>query len=121
MAQDIIETKLFKETKNNNLLSNFEISDISMVAYNLNPYIRSTLLNYKQFILQLNTAEFLQDPSSIKCCCNKYNNSFINNPYSHILQETLILLTMRSLTNAHPKVQSIEKQNKSVLRKLMKK
>ena len=28
---------------------------------------------------------------------------------------------MRNLSNAHPKAQSIEKQNKSVLRKLMKK
>ena len=29
------------------LPSNFDISDIPMVVYNLNPYLRSTLFNYK--------------------------------------------------------------------------
>ena len=59
--------------------SNFYISDIPMVVYNLNPSIRSILLSYKQFVLHLNIDEFLKDPTSIKCCCNKYDNSFINN------------------------------------------
>ena len=62
-----------------NLPSNFDISDIPMVVYYLNPSIRSTLVNYKQFVLHLNIDEFLKDPNSIKCRCNKYDNSFINN------------------------------------------
>ena len=103
MALDIIETKLFKESKEiikksipkfrcnlsfkskafdfinlpkilmskevcDNLPSNFNISDIPMVVYNLNPSIRLTLFNYKQFVLRLNTDEFLKDPNSITCC-----------------------------------------------------
>ena len=58
-----------------------------MVVYNLNPSIRLTLLNYKPFVLHLNIDEFLKDPTSIKCCCNKYDNSFINNHYGHIIIE----------------------------------
>ena len=57
-----------------NLPSNF---NIPMVVYNLNPPIRSTMFNYKQFVLHLNTDEFLKDPNSIKCCCNKYDNFFL--------------------------------------------
>ena len=68
-----------------NLPSNFDISDIPMVVYNLNPSIRSTLFNYKQFVLHLNIDEFLKDPNSIKCCCNKYDTSFMNNHYGHII------------------------------------
>ena len=68
-----------------NLQSNFDISDIPIVVYNLNPSIRSTLLNYKAFALHLNIDKFIKDPTSIKCCCNKYYNSFINNHYGHIL------------------------------------
>ena len=60
-----------------NLPSNFNISDIPIVVYNLNPSVRSTLFNYKQFVLHLNTDEFLKDPNSIKCCCNKYDNFFL--------------------------------------------
>ena len=61
-----------------NLPSNCDISDIPMVVYNLNPSIRLTLFNHKQFVLHLNIDKFLKDPNSIKCCCNKYDNSFIN-------------------------------------------
>ena len=91
MALDIIETKLstliyrrnlnfqrgpltlsiflnFSKEVCNNFPSNFEISGISILVYNLNPSIRSTLLNYKQFVIQLNIDK---DPNSIKCCCNK--------------------------------------------------
>ena len=66
-----------------NLPSNFDVSDIPMVVYNLNPSIRSTFFNYKQFVLYLNVDEFLKDPNSIQFCCNKYDNSFINNHYGH--------------------------------------
>ena len=33
-----------------NLPSNFNISDIPMVVYNINPSIRSTMFNYQQFV-----------------------------------------------------------------------
>ena len=69
-----------------NLQSNFDISNIPMVVYNLNPFIKSTLFNYKQFVLHLNIDEFPKDPNSVKCCCNKYGgNSFINNHCGHII------------------------------------
>ena len=55
----------------NNLPSNFEISDIHMIVYNPIPSTKSTLFNYKQFVLPLNFDEFLKDPNSVKCCCNK--------------------------------------------------
>ena len=70
-----------------NLPCNFDVSDILMVVYNLNLSIISNLFNYKQFVLHLNTDEFLKDPNSIKCYCNKYDNSFINNHYGHIITE----------------------------------
>ena len=71
------------------LPSNFEISDIPMVVYNLNPSIRSTLFKYKQFVLHLHIDEFLKSSKSIKDCCNKYDNSFTNNHYGHIISESL--------------------------------
>ena len=83
MALDIIETKLFREPK--------EIIKKSITKYRCNlifkskafgfinlpkilrlkevcenlPSIRSTLFNYKQFVLHLNTDELLKDPNSI--------------------------------------------------------
>ena len=72
-----------------NLLSNFDISETSMVVYNLNSSIRLILFNYKQFVLHLNIYVFLVDPNSIKCYCNKYDNSFINNHYGHIITGNL--------------------------------
>ena len=66
-----------------NLPPNFDISDIPMVVYNLNPS-RSNLFNYKQFVLHLKADEFLKDPNSIKYCCNKYN-PFINNHQVHVV------------------------------------
>ena len=85
-----------------NLPSNF---NIPMVVYNLSPPIRSTMFNYKQFVLHLNTDEFLKDPNSIKCCCNKYN-SFINNHYGHIVTGNLNLANnerLRQLISKGPK------------------
>ena len=75
--------KILRSTKvGDNLRSNFDISDISKVVHNLNPSFESTLFNYKEFALPLNINEFLKD-ANFKCCCNKYNNSFINNHYGH--------------------------------------
>ena len=86
-----------KEVRDN-LPSNFNISDIPMVVYNLNPSIRSTLLSYKQFVLHLNIDEFLKDPNSIKCCCcDKYDNSFINNHYGHIITGNLNIVNNERL------------------------
>ena len=31
----------------------------------------------------LNIDEYLKDPNSIKCCCNRCNKSFLNNYYGH--------------------------------------
>ena len=85
-----------KEVRDN-LPSNFNISDIPMVVYNLNPSIRSTLFNYKQFVLHLNTDGFLKDPNSIKCCCNKYDNSFINNNCGHVITGNLNIVNKERL------------------------
>ena len=68
-----------------------------MVVYNLNPSIRSTLFKYKQFVLHLNIDGFLKDPNSIKLCCNKYDNSFMNNHYSHIITENLNIVNNERL------------------------
>ena len=73
----------------NNLPSNFDISHIPMVVYNLNPSITLTHFNYNQFVLHADIDEFLKYPNSIKCCCDKYDNSFINNHYSHIITGNL--------------------------------
>ena len=77
-----------------NLPSKF---DIAIVVYFLNPPIRSTLFDYKQFPLHLNIYEFLKDPNSIKCYCNKYGNSFINNHYGHIIAGKLNIVNNESL------------------------
>ena len=55
-----------------------------MVVYNLHSSIRSTVLNYKQLALQLNTDKYLKDPNSIKCWCNRCDISFLNNYYGPI-------------------------------------
>ena len=44
----------------NNLPFNCDISDIPKVVFNLNPCIRSTIFNYKQFMLHLNIDELLK-------------------------------------------------------------
>ena len=75
-----------------------------MAAYNLNPSIRSTLFNHKQFLLHLNIDEFLKDPNSIKCCCNKYNNSFINNYYGHTITWDLSIANNERPNIQRPKV-----------------
>ena len=80
-----------------NLPSNFNISDIPVVIYNLNPSTRSTRFNYKQFILHLNTDEFLKDSNSIKCCCKKYDNSFINNNCGHTIIRNLKIVNNKRL------------------------
>ena len=59
--------------------------------------IRSTLFNYNKFVLHLNIDEFLKDPTLIKCCCNKYNNSFINNHYDHVITGTLNIVNNEKL------------------------
>ena len=104
-----------------NLPSNCNISDILMVVSNLNPSIKSTLFNYRQFVRHLNTDKFLEDPNSIKYFCNKYDNFFVNNNYGHIITGNYMLLMMRGFVNSYPKTQSIENQSKFVLRKLVKK
>ena len=67
-----------------------------MVLYNLNPSIRSNFFNYKQFALHLNIDELLNDPNSIKCCCNKYDNSSINNNFGHIITGSLNIVNNES-------------------------
>ena len=59
--------------------------------------VESTLLNYIQSVLHLDTDEFLQNPNSIKCCCKKYDNSFINNHYRHIITGNLNIVNNVSL------------------------
>ena len=80
-----------------NLPSNFDISDIPMVVYNLNSSIGSTFFNYKQFVLRLNIDEFLKGPNSTKCCCNKYDNSFTNYLYGHITTGNLNIVNNERL------------------------
>ena len=69
----------------NALPSNFDVSDISIMVYDLNPPNLSNLFHYKQFALHLNIDEFLKDPNLIKCCCNNDNTCFKNNNYGHIV------------------------------------
>ena len=79
-----------------NLPSNFDISDIPIVVYNLNPSV-STRFHYKQCVLHLNTDEFLKDPNSIKYCCKKYDNPFISNHYGHIITGNLCIVSNERL------------------------
>ena len=39
----------------------------------------------------------LKDPNSIKCCCNKYDNSVINNHYGHIATGNLNIVNNERL------------------------
>ena len=103
-----------------NFTSNLDVSDMLMVVYNLNASIRSTLFNYKQFILHVNIDEFVKDPNSIKCSCNKNDNSFINNCYGHIITGNLNTVNNEQLRQLISKGQSIENQNQFVFRKLVK-
>ena len=105
----------------NNLQSNFDISDIPMVVYYLSPSIRSTFFNYKQFVLHLNIDEFLKDPNLIKCCCNKYDNSFINNHYVHIITGNLDIVNNERLCKLISKGPKHREPKKIVSRILVKK
>ena len=80
-----------------NFPCNFDIFDIPVVVYNLDPSTRLTLFNYKHFVLHLNIDEFLKDPNSIKCCYNKYDNSFANSHSRHILTENLNIVNSERL------------------------
>ena len=94
-----------------NLPCNFSISDITMVVYNLSVSIRSTLFNYKPFAFHLNIDEFLKDPTSIKYCCNKYDNSFVNNHYGHIITGNLNIVNnerLRQLISKGPKYRELK-------------
>lgn len=46
-----------------------------MTVYNINPFIRSTVSDCKQFAVHLRIDDFLKEPASIKGCSNKYKNS----------------------------------------------
>ena len=88
-----------------NLPSNFDVSDMPIVV---NPSIRSTLFNYKQFVLHLNVDEFVKDANSITCSCNKYDTSFTNNHYGHIITGNLNIVNnggLRQLIFKDPKYQ----------------
>ena len=77
-----------------------------MVVYNFSPSIRSIPFNYKQFALHLYLDECLKDPNSNKCCCNKCDNSFINNHHSHIVTEYLNIVNngrLHQLISKDPK------------------
>lgn len=89
----------------NNLSSNFEISYIPMVVYGLNPFCRSGLSDYKQIVLQLSISQLHKGTNSVKCCCNKYNISFLNNDYGHIKTENLNIINDEKLCQLIIKVQ----------------
>ena len=91
-----------------------------MVIYNLNPSIRSTLLD-KQFLLYLNIDEFLEDPNSIKCCCNKYDSSFINNHYGHIVTRNLNIVNNKKLCQLISQGPKCREPKQICFRKLIKK
>ena len=58
-----------------------------------------------QTLLQLIATK---DPTSIKCCCNKYDNSVINNHFSHIITGNLNIAnnqSLRQLISKGPKYQ----------------
>ena len=81
-----------------NLPSNFDVSDMPIVV---NPSIRSTLFNYKQFVLHLNVDEFVKDANSITCSCNKYDTSFTNNHYGHIITGNLNIVNNGGASSTH--------------------
>lgn len=89
----------------NKLSFNFEISYIPMVVYDLNPFVRSGLSNYKQFVLQLSISKLHKDTNSVKCCCSKYNISFVNNDYGHIKTGKLNIINDEKLRQLITKVQ----------------
>ena len=92
-----------------------------MVVYNLNPSVRLTLFNYKLFVLDLNMDEFFKDPNSIKCCSSKYDNSFINNQYGHIMTGNLDIVNNERLCQLISKGPKYREPKQICLRKLVKK
>lgn len=71
-----------------NLPSTFGISEIPIVVYYLNFSIRTTLLTINNLFFISKLMNSLKTPNSIKCCCNRYNDSFKNNRYCHIIKGT---------------------------------
>ena len=89
-----------------NLPSNFCESDIPMVVYSLNSSIRSKLFNYKRFVEDLDINKFVENTNSVSCCCSKYDKSFTNHQYGHIVTGDLNIVNndkLRKMIKKGPK------------------
>ncbi len=88
--------------------------DIPMVVFSLSKPIRSSLLNYKQFVSQLNLDSFSRNSNYIRCCCSEYSNQFMDINHRHIITGNLKIIgnnKLRKLFSRGPKFREPKKIN----------
>ena len=88
-----------------------ELEDMPMVIYSLCEPIRSSILNYKQFVKQLDLDLFCRDSKSVLCQCKNYSNQFIDPSCNHVLTGDLGIIKnnkLRKLISKGPKYREPE-------------
>ena len=97
--------------------------DIPMVVYSLSQPIRSRILNYKNFVSELDLDGFNENKDSIKCHCSQYDNKFLNNDRKHILTGNLQIIKnnkLRKIFSKGPKYREPAKINFETARETIK-
>ena len=74
-------------------------TDIPMIIYTLNRSIRSKIFNYNEFIKSLDLNEFINTDEHVKCCCDQFDDSFINKDLGHIITGDLNIIDNPKLKN----------------------
>ena len=91
-----------------------EAEDIPMVVFSLSEPIRSSILNYKQFVKHLDLDYFSRDYKSVPCPCKNYNKKIIDPSCKHILTGDLSIIKnnkLRKLICKGPKYREPENIN----------
>ena len=68
-----------------------------MVVFSLSQPVRSRILNYKNFVSELDLDRFLENENSVKCYCSEYSTNFIDNERKHILTGNLQIIKNNKL------------------------
>ena len=98
----IIQSKELKQHMPSKMLD----EDIPMVVYSLTESIRSKILNYGEFVDQLDLNEFNNNKDSVPCPCSEFERKYINDHHKHVLTGDLSIIKnndLRKLFNKGPK------------------
>ena len=103
-----------------NCPSYLDQSDLPMIVYTLNKPIRSKIFNYHKFVQELDIDKFVNDNTSIPCCCNEFDPSLVDSHHKHIITGNLNIINnnkLRKLISKGPKYREPEKIDWDMARK----